>query len=72
MTQRSMIYTTHSREFAARFAAKLNLLQPNSDLSTHEIEELAPGYWRVARVYRRPENQQWDRESVLLRDDDSE
>ena len=72
MTQRPAIYTTHSREFAARFAAKLNSLQPNSDFSTHEIEELVPGHWRVARVYRRYENQQWDRESVLLPDDDSE
>jgi len=72
VSQRSMNYTTHSREFAARFAAKMNLTQPNSGFSTHEIEELAPGYWRVARVYRRSDNNQWDRESVSLPNDDSE
>jgi hypothetical protein len=62
-------YTTIARKFAEYLAQKLNETHPNHLFVFYEVEEVAPGFWRVARVFRRSLESAWERESVPVPDE---
>jgi hypothetical protein len=61
-----VIYTTTDTEYAEAIALQLNESHAGDDLSYYAAEELAKGIWRVARVFRRNKDSDWERESVAL------
>jgi hypothetical protein len=61
-----VIYTTYLRDKAENFALQLNGEQQNNIDVFYEVDEIAPGIWRVVRIFRRSSGSAWERESVPL------